>query len=121
MPATNGQGVIHHAALEELRKWRAIQLSSLLPLTLCVVFMFYTQEASGVWAIVFFVLVAVGVVFPEMKSDIALNRLIIMEEQTEISMQFRQLLAGELQYLLKNPAIRDLLKEEVVSSESSQR
>jgi hypothetical protein len=81
--------------------------------------MFLTQEASGFGAIVFFLLVAVGIVFPEMKSDIALNRLIIMEEQTEISMQLRRLFAGELRHLLKDPAIRDLLNEEVLSSESS--
>jgi len=121
MSGTSNQGMISHAAVEDFRKWRTIQLSSLLPLTLCVVFLFVVRQPSGLGGIVLFLLVACGVVFPEMKADIALNRLIIMEEQTEISMELRELLGGELRHLLKDPAIRDLLDEKVVSSESLQR
>jgi hypothetical protein len=114
---TGNQGTICQSAVEDLRKWRTIQLSSLLPLTLCVVFMFLPQEASGLGAIVLFLLVAFGIVFTEMKSDIALNRLIVTKEQTGISAELRQLLRGELRHLLKDPAIRDLVNENTVSSE----
>jgi hypothetical protein len=117
MSGSGNQGVINRAAVEDLRKWRMIQLSSLLPLTLCVVFMFLAQEPSGLGAMILFPLVAFGVVFPEMKADIALNRLIVMEEQTGLSGELRQLLDGELQHLLKDPAIRHLLNENTASSE----
>jgi hypothetical protein len=117
MSDTNSQGVVHHAAVEELRTWRAVQLASLLPLALCVPFMFLTEEGSGFGAIVFFLLVASGIVLPEMKCDIAINRLIVMKKQTEISEELRQLLRGELRHFLKDPAIRYLLKEKAVSSE----
>ena len=113
--------MISHAAVEDLRKWRTVQLSSLLPLTPCVVFMFVAREPSGLGEIVLFLIVALGIVFPEMKADIALNRLIVKEEQSGMSTELRELLRGELRHLLKDPAIRDLLDEKVVSSESSQR
>jgi hypothetical protein len=121
MSATNSEGIINQDAVEELRKWRIIQLLSLLPLSICLVFMFLTQEASGFLDIVFFLIVGFGIVFPEMKSDIAMNRLIVMEEQTEISTELRRLLRGELQHLLKAAAIRDLLVENPVSSEEKTR
>ena len=80
--------------------------------------MFYSQQASGFSAILLFLLIAVGIVFPEMKADIALNRLIVMEEQTELSRELRQLLRGELRHFLKDPDIRDLLDEKAVHPES---
>ena len=120
MSDTNSQGIVHHAAVEELRTWRTVQLASLLPLALCVVFMFLTEEALGFETIVFFLLVASGIVFPEMKCDIALNRLIVTKEQTEISVALRQLLRGDLQFL-KDPAIRYLLNEKAVCSEERTR
>ena len=115
MPGTEDQGVSNLAALQDFRMWRTVQLLSLLPLTLCVVFMFLSQEASGFSALLLLVLVAAGIVIPEMKSDIALNRFIVIKEQTGISPELRQLLRGELQHLLKDPALRDLLKEPLVS------
>ena len=117
MSGTGNHGTICQSAVEDLRKWRTIQLSSLLPLTLCVVFMFLAQEPSGLGATALFLLVAFGIVYPELKCDVALNRLIVEGEQSEISGELRQLLTGELRHLAKNPAIRDLLNKNTVSSE----
>jgi hypothetical protein len=108
MRARDNQRKIHLAAVQDLRKWRAVQLSSLLPAILCVVIMLSSREPSGLGAIAFFLLVAAGIVIPEMKIDIALNRFIIKKEQLEISTELRQLLREELQHLLKEPVIRDL-------------
>lgn len=115
MPGTENQGVSNLAALEDFRAWRTVQLLSLLPLSLCVVLMFLSQEGSEFSAFLLFVLVAAGIVIPEMKSDMALNRFIVTKEQTGISVELRRLLRGELKHLLEDPAIRDLLKEHLVS------
>lgn len=111
---TDNPGVSSPASLDDFRVWRTLQLLSLLPLTLCVVFMFLSQKPSGLSALLFFMLVAAGIVIPEMKSDMALNRFIIMKEQSGISVELRQLLMGDLQHLLKDPAIRALLKDRLV-------
>jgi hypothetical protein len=115
LPGTDHQGVNGPASLDDFRVWRTLQLLSLLPLSLCVVFIFLSQEPSGFSALLFFMLVAAGIVIPEMKSDMALNRFIVMKEQTGISAELQQLLMGDLQHLLKDPAMRDLLKERHVS------
>ena len=115
MPGTDDPGVAGRAALETFRTWRTIQLLSLLPLTLCVVFMLLSAESSTFSALLLFILVAAGIVIPEMKSDMALNRFIVTREQTGISVELRRLLRGELRHLLKDPALRDLLKEHLVS------
>jgi hypothetical protein len=108
MPATGNQGINCYAAEEDLRIWKTIQLSSLLPLTLFVVLILRSQEASGLGAIALFLLVSVGIVLPEMKIDMALNRFIVTKEQTEISAGLEQLLREAPQHLLRDPAIRDL-------------
>jgi hypothetical protein len=115
MPGTDDQGVNNLASLEDFRTWRTVQLLSLLPLALCVVFVFLSPEASEFSAFLIFALVAAGIVIPEMKSDMALNRFIVTKEQTGISVELRRLLRGELKHLLEDPAIRDLLKEHLVS------
>jgi len=114
MSGTDNPGVSSPASLDDFRVWRTLQLLSLLPLTLCVVFMFLSQEPSGLSALLFFMLVAAGIVIPEMKSDMALNRFIVMKEQSGISVELRQLLMGDLQHLLKDPAIRALMRERLV-------
>ena len=108
MSATGNQAMKFSSAEEDLRIWKTIQLSSLLPLTLFVVFMFRSQEASGLGALALFLLVAVGIVLPEMKIDMALNCFIVTKEQTEISAGLEQLLREAPQHLLRDPAIRDL-------------
>jgi hypothetical protein len=115
MPGTDNPGVTSWAALESFRAWRTIQLLALLPLALCVVFLLLSQEASSSSALLLFILFVAGIVIPEMKSDMALNRFIVTREQIGISAELRQLLRGELRHLLKDPAIRDLLKEHLVS------
>jgi hypothetical protein len=115
MPGTDNPGVSNLAALEDFQTWRTIQLLSLLPLALCVVFMLVSQEASAFSALLLFAIVAAGIVIPEMKSDVALNRFIVTREQTGISAEFRRLLRGELRHLLEDPAIQDLLKKRPVS------
>jgi hypothetical protein len=115
-PETDSQGASNLAAMEDFRVWRTLQLLSLLPVALCVVFIFLTRETSGFSGLLLFVLVTVGIVIPEMKSDMALNRFIVTKEQTGISAELRQLLSGDLRHLLKDPAIQDLLKKHLVSS-----
>jgi hypothetical protein len=115
MSGTDHPGVTGLAALETFRTWRTIQLLSLLPLALCVVFMLISSEASSSSAFLLFILIVAGIVIPEMKSDMALNRFIVTREQTGISQELRQLLKGDLRHLRKDPVIQDLLQEHLVS------
>ena len=115
MPGTDNPGVRSPACLDDFRVWRTLQLLSLLPLTLCVVYMFQSQAPSGLSALLFFMLLAAGIVIPEMKSDMALHRFIVMKEQSGISVELRQLLMGDLRHLMKDPAMGDLLKKHLAS------
>lgn len=62
-----------------LQRWRMIQIISLLPLIVSVVLMFYFQ-GSAVGTVVFFLVLIVGVVLPQICRNVIESHLILMEE-----------------------------------------
>jgi len=106
-------------ALKGLRRWRLIQLASIFPMLLCVVFMFYFREASELGVMAFFLVLIVGVMFPEVKGDIAQIHVILREEHAEHRFELRQLLREELQFLLKSSGDQEGAEETPVSPEKT--
>jgi hypothetical protein len=107
------------AALKGLRRWRMIQLASIFPMLLCVVFMFYFREASELGIMAFFLVLIVGVMFPEVKGDIAQIHVLLREEHAEHRFELRQLLREELQFLLKASGDQEGAEENPVSQEKT--
>ena len=106
-------------AEESIRKWRVIQLASVLPLMFLVVLMLYFREAPVFCIVAFFLILVIGGIFPEMKSDITQIRLIIAEEPSMLHLQLRQLTRKELQRFLKGTAIQYLMKDNTISSDQT--
>ena len=93
MSATDFQRTNDRTLMKNFRIWRTIQLASLLPLTLCIAWMFYSQEASGFGIVAFFLILVIGVMFPEMKADIATTNIVIREELAALRQEFQELKA----------------------------
>jgi hypothetical protein len=102
-------------AEESIRKWRVIQLGASLPLMLCVMLMLYFREVSVYGIVAFFLILVIGVLFPEMKSDVAQIRVIIAEENSMLRLKLQQLSREELQRLLQETATQDLMKNSLSS------
>ena len=115
MSARHSQVMTLETALKSSERWKTIQLASILPLFLCTVWIFYFQIASESGIMTFFLILTVGVLIPEVKGDLTETHIMLREELAEQRMELRQLLREELQPLLKDPAIRDLLKDNTVS------
>ena len=96
-----------------------IQLASIFPLLLCVAFMFYFREASELGIMAFFLILIVGVMFPEVKGDIAQIHVILREENAEHRFELQQLLREELQHLLKAAGSHERVEENPVSLEKT--
>ena len=62
-----------------LQRWKMIQIISLLPLIISVVLMFYFQ-GSMVGTVVFFLVLIVGVVLPQICRNVIESHLILIEE-----------------------------------------
>jgi hypothetical protein len=116
MPTAYAEEVTHQNALKNLKRWRVIQLASVLPLILCVVWIFYYREASGLGVMAFFLILVVGVMFPEVKGDIAHIHLVLKEEHQILHQEIQQLFTEELRKFLSEPVIQELLKGNPVSS-----
>ena len=101
--------------MRSFERWKTIQLASILPLLLCTVWIFYFQIGSESGIMTFFLILTVGVLIPEVKGDLTQTHIILREELDEQRKELRELLRGEVQRLLKDPAIRDLLKEKLVA------
>jgi len=105
------------AAEESIRKWRVIQLGSSLPLMLCVMFMLYFREVSVFGIVAFFLILVIGVMFPEMKSDVAEIRVIIAEENSMLRLELKKLPKDQILRLLKESAAQGLRKQSPGSRE----
>ena len=105
------------AAEESIRKWRVIQLGSSLPLMLCVMFMLYSRDVSVFGIVAFFLILVIGVMFPEMKSDVAQIRVIITEENSMLRLELQQLPKEQLLRFLKENATQGLMKKSPDSRE----
>jgi hypothetical protein len=62
-----------------LQRWRMIQIISLLPLIVSVVLMFYFQ-GSMLGTVMFFLVLIVGVVLPQICRNVIESHLLLMEE-----------------------------------------
>jgi len=68
---------------ETFKKWRTIQLASLFPLVLSVVFMLYVKEASTLGIMAFFLVLIVGILLPQLRGDLILSHLVLSREFEE--------------------------------------
>jgi hypothetical protein len=117
MPTAFGEVVTHQTALKNLKRWRIIQLASVLPLMLCVVWIFYYQEATAFGIMAFFLILVVGVMFPEVKGDIAHIHVVLREEHQVLHQEIQQLFTEELRKFLRDPSVQEMLRGNTVSPE----
>lgn len=69
-----------------VHKWRAIQTAAILPLILAVVFLFkFKGSTAGI--IVFFLILIVGVILPQVYRDLTRSHLQLQREIEEIKKQ----------------------------------
>jgi hypothetical protein len=81
--------------LKTFKRWRTIQLASLLPLVLCGVFMLYFKEASPLGIMAFFLVLIVGILLPQVRGDMILSHLVLARELEERSQRLEEKM-GEL-------------------------
>jgi len=66
-----------------LNRWRIIQISSLLPLTLIGSLMIYYEVNSRFGIVVFFLVLILGVIIPQLRGDLILSHLLLAKEFDE--------------------------------------
>ena len=71
---------------KNLEKWKMIQVVSLLPLLLSIALMFFFK-GSIVGTIMFFLLLIVGIVLPQICRNVVESHLILLEEIRELRRQ----------------------------------
>ena len=71
---------------KNLQKWKMIQVVSLLPLLLSIALMFFFK-GSIVGTVMFFLLLIVGIVLPQVCRNVVESHLILLEEIREIRRQ----------------------------------
>jgi len=81
--------------LKTFRRWRTVQLASLLPLVLSGVFMLYFKEASPLGIMAFFLVLIVGILLPQVRGDMILSHLVLARELEERSQRLEEKI-GEL-------------------------
>jgi len=64
---------------KNLQKWKMIQVVSLLPLLLSIVLMFFFK-GSTVGTVMFFLILIVGIVLPQVCRNVVESHLILIEE-----------------------------------------
>jgi len=67
----------------EFRRWRMLQIAALLPLIVLAAFMLYFKTAPALGVIVFFLVLIIGVLLPQLKADSVLSYLLLKEEIKE--------------------------------------
>ncbi len=71
---------------KNLQKWKMIQVVSLLPLLISIALMFFFK-GSMVGTIMFFLLLIVGIVLPQVCRNVVESHLILLEEIREVQRQ----------------------------------
>ena len=66
-----------------LNRWRIIQISSLLPLILIGSLMIYYEVNSRFGIVVFFLVLILGVIIPQLRGDLILSHLLLAKEFDE--------------------------------------
>ena len=72
------------------RRWRTIQIASLLPLILTGVFMLYFRQASQLGITAFFLILIIGFLLPQIRGELALSHIIITKEIEERFQKFEE-------------------------------
>ena len=67
----------------EFRRWRMLQIAALLPLIVLAAFMLYFKTAPALGVIVFFLVLIIGVLLPQLKADSVLSYRLLKEEIKE--------------------------------------
>ena len=116
MPAAYREIGRNEFTLRNLRRWRIIQVASILPIILCVVWMLYFRGAPEIGVMVFFLILVLGILYPELKGDIAQIHVILREEHIELRKEIQELLKEELHTLLEGPSIQNMIKDDSSSS-----
>jgi len=83
------------------KRWRTIQLASLLPLVLCGVFMLYFKEASPLGIMAFFLVLIVGILLPQVRGDMILSHLVLARELEERSQRLEEKMGKLIEERLK--------------------
>jgi len=68
---------------EKFKRWRTIQMASLLPLILSGVLMLYFKEASPLGIMAFFLILIVGILLPQIRGDLTLSHIVLSKELEE--------------------------------------
>lgn len=72
---------------KNLQRWKMIQIVSLLPLLVSIALMFFFK-GSMVGIVVFFLILIVGVILPQISRNVIESHLILLEEIRELRREF---------------------------------
>jgi hypothetical protein len=97
------------------KRWRTIQLASLLPLILIGVFMLYFKEASPLGIMAFFLILIVGVLLPQFRADLTLSHLVLAKGLEEGLQKLEERVTNLLDERLGKTDVRKSLDESPIS------
>ena len=97
------------------KRWRGIQMAALLPLILCGVFMIYLKEASPLIIMVFFLVLIVGILLPQVRGDLILSHLVLTKELEERFQKLEERMVNLLDERLGETHARKSAKEPPIS------
>ncbi len=66
--------------LKTLRLLRVIQITAILPLALLATLMLYFDQVSTFGMVIFFLILVVGVIIPQMRGDLILSHFVLTKE-----------------------------------------
>ena len=66
--------------MKTLRMWRIIQVAALFPLILIGGLMIYFKQSSPFGIVLFFLILVVGVMIPQMRGDMILSHILLIKE-----------------------------------------
>ena len=75
---------------KSFRIWRTVQIAALLPLILSGVLLLYFKEPSPLGIMAFFLVLIVGVLLPQMRSDMILSHIVLTRELEERFQKFEE-------------------------------
>lgn len=97
------------------KRWRTIQLASLLPLILIGVFMLYFKEASPLGIMAFFLILIVGILLPQIRADLTLSHLVLAKGLEEGLQKLEERVVNLFDERNEQSHARELVKEPPVS------
>ena len=104
-----------------LKMHRAIQIASLLPLTLIVALLFYFRQGYEFGILAFFFILVVGIFVPQLRGDSILNRIVLEQEIAEKLEKFKEEIVTLVDERLQKRNITTPGKQDHVSETANQR